>query len=52
MKKPFEKLESNKEKIAKMTEEKCEIFSEKIAEPLAKYLSKQAQKLDALKSNL
>jgi len=52
MKKPFEKLESSKEKIAKMTEEKCEIYSEKIAEPLGKYLTKHAKKLDNLKVDL
>ena len=52
MEKPFEKLQKDKAKIAKMTEEESEIYSEKLVAPLDKYKSQLVQKMNQITSSL
>ena len=52
MEKPFEKLQKDKTKIAKMTEEESEVYSEKLVAPLDKYKFQLVQKINQITSLL
>jgi len=52
MEKPFEKLQKDSKKVAKMTEEESEVYSEKLVAPLDKYKSQLVQKMNQITRSL